>query len=115
MKAILAKYAGFTVNNPFACPGCHSDLVSVSGEPTGVCPVCDTGKLKHRKLDLAKCPVCRTGQLDDTVLDEPYWFCPVCRGAPLAANDVNATASHLTCGGSATGATQSSTCRWVAR
>ena len=84
IKRKLAVCAGYRVPKPNHCPGCgNASLEEVTGEFTGMCPVCRTGKLRKRKLDLQRCPICRRGQLALEKLQRPLIFCPVCRMRPL--------------------------------
>ncbi len=85
VKQRLAAYAAFAPEDN-RCPACNSAALSrVNGDPTGLCPLCRTGKLMRRRLDDDKCPVCRQGRLAREKLPEPIVFCPVCRSMPLGS------------------------------
>ena len=80
----LALCAGHSLPAPNYCPGCGANaLEEITGRYTGECPICRSGRLMRRKLDLDRCPVCRQGQLANRDLDQPLLFCPVCRASPL--------------------------------
>jgi len=81
ITTILDKLAKRPIGT-MACPGCHAaNLVQVTGQPTGKCPQCRTGRLLKRSLDLDRCAVCRNGHL--TKHEFAGVFCPICRTARL--------------------------------
>jgi serine/threonine protein kinase len=66
------------------CPACQElQLVHVTGQPTGRCPLCAKGALARRAFDETQCAICRTGHLQDHVLNANELVCPVCRAAKL--------------------------------
>ncbi|HEX8234754.1 MAG TPA: serine/threonine-protein kinase [Abditibacteriaceae bacterium] len=84
LEATLAEVARQSVGNTMQCPGCRrNDLVQITGQPTGRCPLCDNARLLRRQWDESLCPVCRQGKLHDHQLQGDQMFCPVCRAMPL--------------------------------
>jgi serine/threonine protein kinase len=84
IKQRLSQFERFRVDHlAGTCPSCHCEsFAHVTGEQTEMCPVCLSGKLLHRKLDLRKCPVCREGSLV-SFLSDLTTLCPVCRASGL--------------------------------
>jgi hypothetical protein len=84
LETALADVARQSVGNTMQCPGCQrNDLIQITGQPTGRCPLCDNARLLRRQWDESLCPVCRNGKLHDHQLLGDQMFCPVCRAMPL--------------------------------
>ena len=66
------------------CPGCRTrDLVAVSAEPNGNCPLCLGAKMERRQWDETLCAVCKTGHLNAHALKGDAMFCAVCHQSVL--------------------------------
>ena len=87
IKAIndrLSPLYNFSVQPPDQCPGCHQTrLVSVAGQPTGLCPLCQNAQLMRRQWELKHCPVCRREGFSQQRLPTNLIMCPICRGGPV--------------------------------
>jgi hypothetical protein len=66
------------------CPGCRTrDLVPVSAEPNGNCPLCLSAKMQRRQWDETLCAVCHTGHLNAQSLKGDAMFCAICHQSVL--------------------------------
>ena len=67
------------------CPACtQTDLLPITSEPNGMCPICVTQRMERRLWDNNKCAVCREGTLQKHTLNNEQMFCAVCRHSVLA-------------------------------
>jgi serine/threonine protein kinase len=88
IEGILARTSRFTVGPHSECPSCRqSTLKTVSGQPTGRCPLCAAAQLVRRQLEFGTCAVCREGELHYQEIRSNQLFCPVCRAVPLQSEE----------------------------
>jgi len=84
IERLLTESSQFLVPDLSKCPGCgQPTLIQITGVPNGLCPLCQSGKLRRRKLHETKCPVCRDGQIRRSQLENQLMFCPICQTRPL--------------------------------
>ncbi len=82
--ADVGRHAAGALGQTARCPSCRrADLLQVTGQPTGRCPLCDAGQLSRRDWNNALCAICREGELRERHLRGDTMFCAVCRAAPL--------------------------------
>jgi Protein kinase domain len=67
----------------WACPACDGTLADPKPLRTGVCPVCQRGQVRLRKLDDRACPRCRAGFLTAMSNKEAPVICPNCAEGKL--------------------------------
>ena len=85
LNDLLKQHAEFRVDHANLCPGCRQySLNQVTGQTSGFCPLCRSGKLQKRRLDHNRCPICRESALTRQRLPHPVMFCPVCRSGALS-------------------------------
>jgi hypothetical protein len=65
-------------HDPRQCPACGEVLAVAEPLARDVCPVCQDGRIKRRRIEEKSCPSCRGGILREVANVAPLRFCPAC-------------------------------------